>query len=652
MKFIKPAYLLAFCCPSLFFYASLGFRRVVFKKLCLLVIMACPLFVVVAETRESKINCNTKAPEVKCTIRISEEDRAEMSDLIIGMNLNFPSELRLLKDDSIDFSEFVREIKKTANSDYDNGWTLWEIEALLIQGYVFDLCDKSKNPEECTDRVWYSELNSTIREIENNKKERILYPQDYLPVGNLKENQFLKAFQSLDTPCLGKCSNEDLAQAIRSSSPKQYKTLFPKIKEQDQDCLRDLLENLRDLLENENFPKACLKEENKTHVVCRNMLESLNITKKRLGDLMAMAYDPSVLTEAGAFCTDCLNYEKETELSQLQNSLKNLTRLNPCLELGPGEEKRIKTDIWGNAADYILKRDTEGNYNIDFPVEFYADEDYDGDIPLEAVPNTYRKRVQECLKEANTMMLGPKGEKINLSISKIPECSTQRQSRPTRIAIGSKHDRSYAKKYEADIDCSAITHEILHLAGLCDEYEEFSYALKTTETGESIPTAKMGIKLQYDCRLVVENSIMGNSWHKWEYSKENNESLLLPGHFNSLLYGSCVSKNPAYECSALAYQSSFDDDSCLDKKAQCEKSNALGQDKQKLIKFIEYILSLNEDLYKSIRATTKKLEQNRRDLTPSEKQAIEINQFSLEMIKIRQQGLKERLEIIRSWPDE
>ena len=555
------------------------------------------------------------------------------------MDLNFPSELRLLKDDSIDFSEFVREIKKTADSHYYNSSDLWRIENLLTTQYVEKLCDRSKYPKECINKTRDSDLDSTIREIQNNEKNRILYPIGYLPVGSLKEDLFLKAFQSLDTPCLEKCSDEDLVQAVKSSSPKQYKTLFPKIKEQGKECLRDLLEKLREDLEYGVFLKACLKAENKTHVVCKSMLERLKTTKKRVSDLMAIAYDPAVLTEAGAFCTDCLNQEKETELLQLTNSLTNLNRLNPCLELGPGEEKMIKIDSPINV-DYMLKRDNEGNYHIDFPVEFYADEDYDGAKAREAVPSVYREKVQECLKEANTMMLGPKGEKINLSISKIPECSTQRQSRPNRIAIGSKDHRSNSKKYESDIDCSTITHEILHLAGLCDEYTEKTRGWYVNpETGEIISSSKEGaptdtkyeFKAKYDCRVVATNSIMSDDKDRWNYAKDNNKSLLSPGHFNSLLYGSCMSKNQKYmECSAIAYQSSvLDGDSCLDKKTQCEKNNALGLDKQGEIDELEEILDWASFFLNRTRL-------------PS----------WLNFYKDLKSKTEQRLEVVRSWPDQ
>ena len=320
--------------------------------------------------------------------------------------------------------------------------------------------------------------------------------------------------------------------------------------------------------------------------------------------------------------------------------------MKPCLELEPGEEKRIQTYNVPKA-NYILKRDTEGNYNIDFPVEFYASWDYNGDAPRDEVPRIYRERVQECLKEANTMMLGPKGEKINFSISKISKCSTQRQSRPTRIAIGSKDYRSHYKKYKADIDCPTVTHEILHLAGLADEYKPTGSGLHVFER-------------LFRCRMAVGNSIMSNLLH-WFYAKENNKSLLAPGHFNSLLYGSCMSKNQKYiECSSLAYQLSIlDIDSCLAKKTQCEKSNVLGLDKQEEIDQLEkalehfHLLVINNAPDK-----IKELEQKqkRRDLNAEEenqiKEELEHQQRLFNETKDRVLEIEERLEMVRSWPDE
>ena len=81
-----------------------------------------------------------------------------------------------------------------------------------------------------------------------------------------------------------------------------------------------------------------------------------------------------------------------------------------------------------------------------------------------------------------------------------------------------------------------ITHEILHLLGLPDEYEE-------TGRGRYIRTSadQRVFHPVYDCRSVQTNSIMAQHWNRFRIVNQGQTSSLLdPAHFNAILYGKCL----------------------------------------------------------------------------------------------------------------
>ena len=431
---------------------------------------------------------------------------------------------------------------------------------------------------------------------------RILYPELYFPaLEKIRDEEIRHAFLRLDSECAENCRHGTLAAVMLQASSEDWQKLREKAGAADKKCQENLLDEMAWQLSHAEFPAPCLETENKSHKVCENMLKNIERIRGRISDLMELAYGPEALfeTEAAAPCIDCA---VKAESDGAQNPLKDLARFleekPQCLDLDPGGEKTVRSGN-GLGHSYILKRDPDGGYSIDFPVEFSVDEDYDGEASKEDAPEHYRQRVQGCLEEASPMMLGPKGEKLKISISEPPSGaagSCQNGQLPNRIAIGPKDYRSNSGKYEADIDCPTIVHEILHLSGLCDEYKERESGFYTDpETGkvaganfgkakdEDLEFSGLDFKPAYDCRPLSSNSIMSNQYERWRNVKSGkNKSLLTNGQFKSLLYGSCPAKNRRFNgCSRLAYQSSqTSEEGCLAAKSRCESENALGLDRR------------------------------------------------------------------------
>ena len=523
---------------------------------------------------------------------------------IRGVQITFPTEIQL-KGNKPDLSAVIQQLKKVEKSHYDNTWSLEDISYYLLK---HPLCDKAANPEKCLDKA-SEDLQTAIEEINQKMAGRILYPETYSPLSEgVPEDDFQSASQVLDSECAGTCNNGDLSWSFSQGSQEQYQKLYDKLKGKNRHCQKDLLSAMAIHLENEPFPKPCLKKENANHPVCKDMIKNMGIIQKRVSKIMDLVYGSEKDMEAGAICMDCLL--KTGEIHPFEKLLKSLKEKSQCLELNPGEEKEVYSGN-GLRESYNLKQDPDGSYSIGFPMKFNINEDYDGPFSKEEAPDHYRERVQKCLAEASQKLLGPNGEKLKIQI-KNPSArrnSSEKKSQCWKspgvtkyISIGSKDHRSNSKKYSSDIDCPAITHEILHLTGLCDEYKETEIGFYTdSETGETVGSnfgrdkneedpSVYDLTLAYDCRVTAQNSIMANHRERWDnVEKGKNKSLLTPAQFQSILYGSCPGKNKKFnECSQLAYQSSQTaKKDCREAKLQCEKKNSMGHDKQEQIEGLQ-----------------------------------------------------------------
>ena len=282
---------------------------------------------------------------------------------------------------------------------------------------------------------------------------------------------------------------------------------------------------------------------------------------------------------------------------------------------------RIGTGLYSS---YTIKRERDGSYSIPLVLNFHPTEDYNGPVPQDKVPEYYMNKVQKCMDQANQKMLGPNGEKLNINIQAPTRQNKDDCNRENaiQIAIGPLGIRGHAKKYEPNFDCPTITHEVLHLLGLCDEYMETAIGFYVnSETGKVksrtldnmaenkklMSDKSYEFKPDYNCRIIQDNSIMSFHQERWMnvYDLKTDESLLDPGHFNSVLYGDCDINKSFNDCSQLAYENSFIKKNCIEKKHECESQNILGRNKQEEIELIQAEIDRN---YKVADAVKKMIE--------------------------------------------
>lgn len=431
-----------------------------------------------------------------------------------------------------------------------------------------------------------------------------------LVVGVLAPAVGLKAFGLSNKPLCppeencSKISQEVLLQGTRES----YQKLYSEFKKSPPGCQSQNLKQLADFLQKQHIPEECFEETSEKPKA--NDPEGVNPCPlgrgregknqvKRLGqrvfDLVRLNQKEDPLkTQALSSCTLCPLTPPLSDLNQMAEFVKEAVDQTQCSDLKPKQSRRVYSGS-GIDTSYKIQAREGGGYEVPLTLQFEPDKDYDGPVPPHRVGRHYQAQAQECLKKASEKMLGPNGEKLNIVIQPPPKTSSACPSGEVRkIKVGSKHHRSHSEKYASDIDCPTITHEVLHLMGLCDNYEEKSmgFAVDST-TGKasfvhsqkevsSVSSRSKEFKPAFDCRVVKENNIMSNHYERWHnvFEHGNNSSLLEPEQFQALLYGSCPKNKKFNECSRLAYESSVENKTCQEKKAQCTPPPPAAGDEQ------------------------------------------------------------------------
>ncbi len=575
-----------------------------------------------------------------------------------------------------------------------------------LEEKVRDFCWESPQLQICNDYNPEKVLDDMDTIFDKFLNRYIFYPPDYKSIGSQADffKNAISLLKSNKAICESDCTRHNVTMAIRYGTKEEYSEMRDRLSHSDKQCKKDITTELAEQLKDEGLPYRCLKKENKDHIVCKDMLKDINIVQGRVQDLMEMAYSPEEIkiTSAQALCIECesINHE-DNETRKLIDLLDTLEEQSQCADPKPGKEKKVQSDTWPNST-YTVRKEQDGSFSIPLNLSFSAASDYDGPVPKNQVPAHYMKKVQECMKKANTKMLGPNGEKLQFVIQ---EPTSPGVCSGIPIEIGSKEHRSNSGKYNSEIHCSSITHEVLHLVGLCDEYKEpWTGFVVDSNTGDikessiSRNNYKYSIdensvfKLAYDCRVTSMNNsnIMSYSYLIWEKafsntdSSKNLKSLLTPGQFNSILYGKCPEKNNLFnQCSQLAYKSTVRaGKNCLKKKEECETQNGMGADKTTTIdelqnrinEMIEEQKTIAEILEKQ--STTKPLGElggpiglgglgglggleelggpiEPGELTENTAQSVTLRDYQeySERLTRKLTSLKKKLSIAKSWPD-
>ena len=492
---------------------------------------------------------------------------------------------------------------------------------------------------------------------------------------------FSHGMDKLHESCpVSNCVDWDIADAVIFSSDSQYNALYNRIKSKNKICQKNILDTLATRFEISDIPKSCLDEVNKFHAVCQDVLGFINLVKDRFMDMVALAYGEEALsvTEAGTFCTKCISEPPAVRdilhLSEILNTMHTQTK---CTPFEAGEERTVFSGT-GRNYSYKVKRELDGSYTIPLKVNFLPAKDYDGPVAKNKIPEHYTEKVNHCLGQASQKMLGPNGEKLRIQI-KTPKTDCEKLD-AHNIQISSKNVRSVSDQYASNVSCSTVLHESLHLLGLVDEYEStekgFHVHLKTGKSNFKtfhienrkkhiiIPGIYSESMLLDDCRVIQTNSIMSDSKERWNnvFKYGENKSLLDPGHFNNILYGSCEVNTQFNKCSQLAFKDSYYYPGCLEQKKHCQAQNTLGRDKKRELRRVQRNLHRTRRLMQTEANNRQRLIEwesgaFRGDRTKASKEEIlqilfGVKNKKLEKYQQQIKNMEEELENIKLWPDQ
>ncbi|HTL12607.1 MAG TPA: hypothetical protein VL588_08980, partial [Bdellovibrionota bacterium] len=250
------------------------------------------------------------------------------------------------------------------------------------------------------------------------------------------------------------------------------------------------------------------------------------------------------------------SHDPAAALRDIQMSLSLVGR---CVQLSypPGESRVISGDGSDSPTRieqrYRLTRTGASSYKVEFNLHFTPEEQ-------RAAIET---RVRGCLTTSNAALHGENGRTLEMVLNTTDTDIPQKNI----TVMSSTEHRSNSGEWNPSINCNTITHEMLHLTGLVDEYQEQADGvIYNASTGESRHVSNFGagagsgetFLLAQSCRAIgPSNSIMSHQDDAFnEVNNRRRASLLFNGQFDAITQPGCEKNRRYYRCAGYAYQTS------------------------------------------------------------------------------------------------
>ncbi len=168
---------------------------------------------------------------------------------------------------------------------------------------------------------------------------------------------------------------------------------------------------------------------------------------------------------------ECKPEDNLKSITEILETLEDTTKVAKCAELKNGEHKVFQKENsnYYSTGNYTLKRKQDGNYQAILNVKFVQN------AGASVSSAAMLARSQKCLAQAAPHMKGPDGktlEIVTLSPAEITKLPKDEQPKEYKVTIEAPGYGTNSGGYAETVDCGTITHEMLHLMGLCDEYLE------------------------------------------------------------------------------------------------------------------------------------------------------------------------------------
>ena len=412
------------------------------------------------------------------------------------------------------------------------------------------------------------ETDPLVEGIKNRPLREPLLPADFKPLDQplspqdiefLKSREFVTHFTADDFTCHNILALAEASPLILSD-PEKYPELNQKISALPLECRLQIGSELERGFQLIELHPSCTSPSS-AHPVCQVLRKNIELGEQTVSRLLPEGH-------------------RALPVSRTDESDERF-----CAELKPGES------IWTpgilapsrlSSSDrrYVLRRVDSGqgqtpHYEAALNLEFWSREGSPAEGQIEAV----QQQLNQCLRRVQNGLRGPNGERLSLKLSD-PQAPT------TRIQVFEAGARSNSVQWAADADCGTMVHEVLHLLGLCDEYPEVTIGyidlagavVRSEDLWRDIPEMLEALPeehhefvnfagFEFSCRATHEApSVMAHQFDEifapiWrEGATEKNlsqlpgRSLLMPGHWDAIIYPGCLKYNHRYyECSQFAY---------------------------------------------------------------------------------------------------
>lgn len=491
---------------------------------------------------------------------------------------NKPPPLRFRADGGIDSSEFARYAEEHLDGSlYDESGIVTRLGQLLTERTA-SLCEEAG--PECR-RNAEDSIQGMVSGLVESQSGRYLLPLEYRPVGRPLSAERLDA---LTGSLSDEAGCDELTQATDDflfGPDDVHRRILDKARTLPH-CRKDMLERAWETLSDMPLPDHCYGLADARDLrVCRTMAHDHRRIRERTSALI-----DAIRSEEAASTGHACSPQKpvmEHQFRLIDSFLRSVSEQLKCAAYPIGDQRTHRPNPFSG---YRITRTATGAYAASLALEFVPAEDYDNaDVPTDQVHDHYLRRVRGCMEDANRDLLGPGDARLSIDVQ---DASRDRpDALPThRISIRSSEYRSSAIGYAADVNCRTILHEVLHLLGLPDEYEERHLGEHLHPERGDRDASGPAFRPSFNCRVVQDNSIMAHHGDRFLTVEDGrSDSLLDPAHFNTILYPECESREDTRlyrECSSLAYKTSHggSGNRCGDKKDRCERSNVLGRDKR------------------------------------------------------------------------
>lgn len=260
------------------------------------------------------------------------------------------------------------------------------------------------------------------------------------------------------------------------------------------------------------------------------------------------------------------------------NSAESATLANPdqseaCRDLKPGESRVVNYETTqsptGLAARYKLTRTGKMDFTIDLNILM-------GGVPGEGSARELKSRVAQmkekvdaCFNEFTSTFKDKMGRRIFFHVHvNNPSVAEEIPYNPVNVTVNRIRENHMTLSVHSE--CGAITHEFMHMLGLCDLYLETENFRPEPSDGFSPVTPS------FRCRAVAQNvsRIMANSGN---WPQDETRRVLSSAEMNAVLYNGCTKKNKNYyACAKFAYVDPTDG-RCPEKPAVCKTDSWLDE---------------------------------------------------------------------------